>query len=63
MRYLLVFLTACSADIKFKPDCQQRIILSVGGCNGHGYCGVLYDDMTYGREYYPVTLTQVEVCR
>lgn len=30
------------------------IISEVGGCDAKGLCGVMYSDVTYGKEYYPV---------
>lgn len=41
---------------------SDRIILSVGGCDKYGYCGVLYSDGTAGNARYPVAGTSGPKC-
>lgn len=36
-------------------DCSSyKTILKVGGCDRYGYCGVLFDDGSYGQQSHAV---------
>jgi len=46
---ILLLLIGCS---KYEKRCSK--ITSVGGCNRHGRCGVMYEDGGISTEKFPV---------
>lgn len=71
MAYGILFISVISVIVAFVAYdfketaivCDERYISKIGGCNKDGICGVMYSDMTYGREYYPVVGKVVKHCK
>lgn len=55
---ICVGLTGCSSRV-----CKEVLVKEVGGCSKDGYCGVLLEDGTTAKAYYPVKGGKSIVCK
>lgn len=67
MNYLFVFLfiVLMSSCTPICPSNQYEsiMIMRVGGCDAHGYCGVSYSNGTSGLLAYPIAGESISVCK
>lgn len=61
-KYLIVLFSVFIFGCSTSSQCTTKTIIDVGGCATNAKCGVLYDDGTFGKEFYPVKLQKVKVC-
>lgn len=56
-----LFLVSCADNYEF-VCVPTKLIVTTGGCDASGYCGVQYEDGTFGVEHYPVASKMGERC-
>jgi len=56
--FFSLFLGGCC-----KRVCENITVTKLGGCAETGYCGVMYSDGTFGREFGPVVGQPILKCR
>lgn len=64
MKYLLILLSLLVIGCDNRTGCEgdSYLIRSIGGCDAEGYCGVMLDDGTQARAYFPVNNQRVTKC-
>lgn len=59
MMGMITLLNSCGPLPK---KCESKVIISIGGCDKDAVCAVMYSDMTFGKENYPIVGKVVNAC-